>query len=117
MRFAVCLLSILILSLPLQLFLPWWSILIAAALVGAIVSLPGIQLFVCGFVGTAAVWWGYAWMIDVKNQSILSSRIADLFNLGSPHLLILIGGALAGLVGGLAATSGGEIRKLIAGQG
>ena len=102
-----------ILSLLMQLFLPWWSLLIAAAIVGAAFSLSGFLSFLGGFLGTAIVWWGYAWMIDMKNQAMLSSRIAELFNAGSPAVLILFCGMTAGVVGGFAALSGSEVRKII----
>jgi len=96
----------------LQLFLPWWSILLAAGLVGATILRTGFQSFLSGFLGTAIVWWSYAWMIDIKNQSILSTRIAALFNVGNPALLILVSGLIAGVVGGLAAVCGNELKKL-----
>jgi len=113
MKFLLSIILTAVLSLLLQLFLPWWSIVIAAALVGIIFSLAGIQSFLSGFLGIALVWWIYAWVIDVKNQSILSERIAELFHLGSPALLIIICGLIAGLVGGFAALSGSETKKLI----
>ncbi len=112
MKFLLPVILIAIISLLLQWFMPWWSIVIAAALIGVMFSLSGFHSFLSGFFGTAIVWWGYAWMIDAKNQSLLSTRIAELFQLGSPMLLIFICGIVAGLVGGLAAVSGSEIKKL-----
>ena len=99
-------------SLMLQLFLPWWSIVIAAALVAISFSQSTFRSFIAGFFGTAIVWWGYASMIDVKTQSVLSSKIAELFHAGSPVILILISGLIAGVVGGLAAMSGNELKKM-----
>ncbi|HXH17844.1 MAG TPA: hypothetical protein VNJ07_02085, partial [Chitinophagales bacterium] len=106
MKLTQSVLATAILSLLLQLLLPWWIIVAAAALAGAIFSIGGFRSFVSGFLGTAVVWWGYAWMIDVKNQSLLSARIAELFHLGNPALLIFVCGLLAGIVGGFASVSG-----------
>jgi len=113
MKFLISIILTSAVSLLLQLFLPWWSIVIAAALVGMAIPLARFQSFISGFLGIAAVWWVYACIIDVRNQSILSGKIAEIFHLGSPALLILACGLLAGMVGGFAALTGSEARKLI----
>lgn len=113
MKFLLSLILTAALSLLLQLFLPWWSVVIAAVLVGAAIPQGGFQSFAGGFFGTAIVWWVYAWMIDMRNQSILSGKIAVLFHLGSPLALILACGLIAGLAGGLAGLTGSEARKMI----
>lgn len=113
MKFLISTVMIALLSLLLQLFLPWWSIVIAAALGGTVFSLGSLKSFFCGFLGTAIVWWMYAWIIDLKNQSILSAKIAELFNMGTSAMLILFCGMLAGIVGGLAALSGSEAKKIL----
>lgn len=48
--------------------------------------------------------------IDVKNEHILSQKIAQLFPLGgSSFLLILVTALVGALVGGLAAMSGSSL--------
>ncbi len=113
MKFLLSIILTAMLSLLLQLFLPWWSVVIAAALVGTAIQLGRFQSFAGGFLGTAIVWWVYAWIIDMRNQSILSGKIAELFHLGSPLALILVCGLVAGLAGGLAGLTGSEARKMI----
>jgi hypothetical protein len=112
MKFILLIVATALLSAAVQMVLPWWSLVIAAALAGALFSLSAIRSFAGGFLGIAAVWWCYAWMIDVQNESLLSQKIATLFHIGSPALLIIASGALAGVIGGLAAVSGSEIRRL-----
>lgn len=99
-------------SLMLQTVLPWWSLALAAFLIGIVVSQSLFLSFFSGLLGTAVVWWGYAWLIDMNTASLLSEKIAALLKTGSPALLIFAGGALAGIVGGFAAASGSAMRKL-----
>ena len=48
--------------------------------------------------------------IDVKNESILSHKIAQLFPLGgSSGLLIMVTSIIGGLVGGFAALAGASV--------
>jgi len=84
----------------------------AAFIAGAAFSLNGFPSFLSGLLGTAIVWWIYAFIIDMRTESILSVRIAELFLIGSPALLILAGGLVAGILGGFAAVSGWAFRKL-----
>ncbi len=95
----------------LQLVFPWWSLVIAALAVGTAVSLSGFKAFLSGLIGTTVVWWIYSWIIDMKTDSILSQRIAELFHVGSPVVIIMISGILAGIAGGLAAATGSALKK------
>ncbi|GIV33270.1 MAG: hypothetical protein KatS3mg031_0805 [Chitinophagales bacterium] len=113
MKFSIALILAAIISLVLQWFLPWWSLVVAAFLTGFILVLPPWQSFIAGFIGTALVWWVYALIIDIRTQSILSEKIAPLFHLSHPALLILLCGASAGLIGGFALLSGSECRRMI----
>ncbi len=112
MKFLLSLLLTAVFSFLLQLFLPWWSMIIAAFSVALIFNTGALSAFFSGFLGIALVWWGYAWMLDAQSQSILSVKIAELFQVGSPILLILLSGLLAGLVGGFAGWSGTTFRKM-----
>lgn len=99
-------------GLLLQIALPWWSLALAAFLTGIIVSQSLLLSFVSGLLGTAIVWWGYATLIDITTASLLSSKIAVLFHVGTSAALLIAGGALAGIVGGFAAASGHAFKKL-----
>ena len=57
------------------------------------------------------LWGGLAYWIDIKNESILSTRISQLMGIGNnPVLLVLITGIIGGLVGGFAAMSASFLR-------
>ena len=114
MRTIQATLLIAILSLPVQMFLPWWWLLaVVAFVIGYLINLAGYKAFIAGFVGNAAVWWGYAGYTRIRTHGILSNKIAVLFHLPNPWLLVLIAGIIAGLVGGMAAVSGRELKRLV----
>ena len=100
-------------SILLQFALPWWSLALAAFFIGIAIKQSAFLAFLSGLLGTASVWWAYAWIIDERTASFLSQKIALLLQIGSPVALVFVGGVLAGVVGGFAAMSGGELRKLI----
>lgn len=111
MRFLLATLLIAILSFIAGLFLPWWSIALVAFGVGFLIPQGVGRSFVSGFLGVFLLWCLLALWIDLKNESILSHKIAQLFPLGgSSVLLILVTALVGGLVGGFAAMSGASIR-------
>jgi len=93
------------------LFLPWWGIAIAALLVAVLVHQKAGKAFLSGLLGIFLLWAGLAWWIDIKNNGVLSERIALILPLnGNSVLLIGITALVGGLVGGLAALSGSFLR-------
>ncbi len=93
------------------LYLPWWSIAIAALLVAVMVHQKAGKAFIAGFLGVFLLWGGLAWWIDMKNEGILAAKIASVLPLGgSAIVLILVTGLIGGLVAGFAAMSGSYLR-------
>ncbi len=116
MKFILSIILTALLSLVLQLFLPWWTIVIAAFIAGVVIPLGGFRAFLSGLLGVAIVWWVYSLMIDMQTNSILSEKIAVMFHAGSPLILILLCGLLAGVIGGFASLSGKALHGIIKGQ-
>jgi len=111
MRFLLSVLLIVALGFIAGLFLPWWSIAIVAFLIAFLIPQAIGRSFLAGFVGIFILWGLVSLWIDIKNESILSSKIAQLFPLGgSSILVILITGLVGALVGGFAAMSGASLR-------
>ena len=109
MRFAVQILVILALGYILELFLPWWSVAIAAFAGGLILTTR--WNFIAGFAGIGLLWLGKALITDLSSESDLADRVARIFMLHNTALLLLVTFILCGLVGGFAAMSGGALRK------
>lgn len=87
----------------LQMLLPWWSLCIAAFVACIFFARNGGQAVLGSLLGAFVLWVIMASVIDIHNDSVLSDRVADIFFVQRPLLLILV----TGLVGGLAATGPG----------
>ena len=112
MRFLVAVILTALLAFVAGLFLPWWSLAIAALFVAVIVRQSAGRSFLSGFFGLFLLWIALAWWIDMKNGGILSKKIASLLPLGgNTLLLLLVTGAVSGLVAGFAAMSGSYLRS------
>jgi hypothetical protein len=112
MKFFLSILLTALLAFIGGLYLPWWSLAIAAFVVALLLQQSAFRSFAGGFIGLFLLWGGLAWWIDMKNQGILSKKIASLLPLGgSSFLLILVTAIIGALVAGLAAMSGGFLRK------
>ena len=112
MRFILATLLTASLSFIAGLYAPWWSIAIIPFLVALLIKQRYGIAFISGFLGIFLLWGGLAFWIDVKNNGVLSQKIAELFSLGgSSILLILVTGFVGGLIGGFSAMSGSSLRS------
>jgi hypothetical protein len=94
--------TIILLGLLVHQFTPWWSIVIVAAIVGGIFNEHAGKSFLFGFIGVFLLWGIAAFQIDVGNESILSTRMAEIFGAN----MIMATALLGGLVGGMGALTG-----------
>ena len=101
-----------IISVNLQLFFPWWTMPLAAALTAFVMKIEPLPAFTVACMVAVLSWGGYAAYLDYQNTSILSTRMGQLFGGLSPILLIMVTAAFAGLFGGLAALVGSYARRL-----
>ena len=93
------------------LFSPWWSVALVAFLVALLLKQGYGRAFLSGFAGIFLCWGIVALWIDVKNNGVLSHRIAQVLPLGGSGLLLILVTAFVGaLVGGFAAMSGSSLR-------
>lgn len=104
MKFIISTILIALLSLVAGMYLPWWSVALAAFLVIFLIKLGPLPAFFSGFLGVFICWSLIALSRDIANEGILSVKIAQVFPLGgSQALLIFISALIGGIVGGLAA--------------
>ena len=66
--------------------------------------------FLAGLSGIALLWLIKAWMLDASASAPLTERVAAIFSLSKP-LLLLVTVLLGGLVGGFASMSGAALKK------
>ncbi|MFO7845639.1 MAG: hypothetical protein R6V27_03685 [Balneolaceae bacterium] len=95
------------------LFLPWWSLVIPAVFLGAVFFQSSLRAFTLGFLSLAAAWLFQVMYVDILNDSILSSRIADMTGLGQSWMIIGTTVLLGGLLGGTGTLFGSQIRAVL----
>jgi len=108
MKFLLQLIVIFVLAYILELFFPWYVIVVAAFFAGYVVR--SRANFFAGFLAIAGLWAWKAWMIDSEASTDLSTRVARIFTLQDNTLLFVITAVVGGLVGGFAALSGALLR-------
>lgn len=112
MKFLLATLLTALLAFVSGLFLPWWGIAVVALLTALLVQQRPAKAFLSGLLGVFILWTGLAWWIDLKNNGVLSHKIASVLPLGGNSLLlILVTGLVGGLVAGLAALTGSFLRS------
>ena len=96
-----------------QLYFPFWSVVLVAFIIGLFFLHKNSRTgFFIGFLAIAILWGGYAFYLDMLNESILSTKMGNLFG-GLPGLaLVCLTGVLGGLLGGMGALTANLGRKL-----
>lgn len=105
--------AILFFSWLLTVFLPWWGIVIPGLIFGAWLLRGGFKAFITGFFACGLAWFLQALYIDIANESILSTRIAEMMGTGSHWIILLATFLIAALVGGFATLTGYFIKAVL----
>ncbi|MDI9358672.1 MAG: hypothetical protein QM528_06975 [Phycisphaerales bacterium] len=99
----------LLLGLSTNIF-PWWSFAVAVFIIHCFFKQGHFLSFLSGFMSIFILWFCIALVMDVRNNHILSQKIASLFYMnGSSIMLIIVTGLIGGILGGLAALTGSFI--------
>lgn len=99
-------LAILFFSWFLTLFLPWWGIVVPCLFFGAWLIESAGRAFLTGFVAGGLAWFLQALYIDIANESILSTRIAEMMGVGSHWIILLATFLIAAVISGLSTLTG-----------
>jgi hypothetical protein len=92
--------------------LPWWSFVVTNLIIAIALPIKPLQSFIAGASGVGALWAGLAFGIDMANNHILSSKVAQILPLGGSYIALIIVTAFVGaLLGGLASLTGSFVRK------
>jgi hypothetical protein len=106
-----------LLGLGFQWVLPWWSVVVAAFLVGTTTQERFRWAFLVGVLGIGLLWLVHAWGIHLQTGGILSDRVAEVFGVGSGTALVFLTGLIGGLIGGLGGMTGAAFREVVAREG
>lgn len=92
--------------------LPWWSFVITNLIIAIALPIKPLQSFVAGALGVGTLWAGLAFGIDIANNHILSTKVANILPLGGSYIaLIVVTATVGALLGGLASLTGSFVRK------
>ena len=112
MKFFISLILTILLSFALCLFLPWWSIAIAAFVVAALIPQKPSKAFVTGFIALFLLWGGLSFWMSNNNEHVLAHKVSQLIlKMDSPLVLVLATALIGALVAGFAALAGSYLRK------
>ena len=112
MKFFISLILTALLAFAFCLFLPWWSIAIAAFIVAALIPQKPGKAFYTAFIALLLLWGGLSFWMSNNNQHVLAHKISQLIlKMDNPMLLILITALIGALVAGFAALAGSYLRK------
>jgi len=90
MKFITSLILTAVLSFAACLFLPWWSIAIAAFIVAVLIPQHPGKAFITGFVALFFLWAALSYWMSVKNEHVLAHKISLLIlKMDNPYILIL----------------------------
>ncbi|HTE08604.1 MAG TPA: hypothetical protein VK628_07550 [Flavitalea sp.] len=104
MRSLVAILLTAILAWLAGIWLPWWSVALAAAIVALIVPQAPGKAWLTGFLGILILWAVAALLVNLRNESVLAPKMAAILPLqGSVGLLIMITALTGALAGGMGA--------------
>ena len=103
-------LLILIVSLLLQFFLPWWIIAPVAFGLTFWKAQSAGRAFGSGFLAIFVLWVIVSLISSVPNENLLANRVAEMLTLPASSfgwlIILLVTGIIGGLVAGLSALAG-----------
>lgn len=114
MKFTLGILLTAGLALAAHLYLDyWWTVSIAAFIVGLLIGGRWLSGFAYGFLGIGLLWGGYALFLDFANGSLLSRQIGQMLQGLNSYSVLGITALVGGLLGGFSAMSGSVLRSLL----
>lgn len=112
MKFIVSIVLTALLSFAFGIFLPWWSIAIAALVVAFAIHQTPWKAFLTGFLGVFLLWFLLVLSINTANDSILAAKVSVIIlKSDSPAALMLVTALIGGVVGGFGALTGSLMRR------
>ncbi|WP_224998431.1 hypothetical protein [Cesiribacter sp. SM1] len=92
---------------------PWWSALVCAAVISALIPTTSLRAFMSGFTAVGLLWLVCALIFSAQTDFVLSSRVASLFGVNSSAFIIFLTTLIGGIAGGMGALCGNQLRKTV----
>lgn len=113
MKFFVSILVTGLLAFACGLYLPWWSVAVAAFIVSSVIYQSPIRAFFTGFCAVLLLWFGLILKINADNENILVDKVSLIMGMGGSFVLVILSCVIGAIVGGLGALTGSLLRKAI----
>lgn len=97
----------------LQSFMPWWGIVVIPVLVGYTMHRKTKMAFASGFLGIFLLWGIHAFNTHISSSGHLGERMAMVFQMPNPYLLIIAGAVIGAIVAGFAGLTGIYLRRAL----
>lgn len=94
----------------LLIYLPWWSTVILALMVGFLSSFKPLPTFLVLFFAGLLAWGGSAWWVDGHYARSVAALLADM-GLGQALFAYLATAVVGGLAAGFASALAASLRK------
>lgn len=112
MKFIISFLLTALLAFAFCLFLPWWSIAIAAFLVAALIPQRPGKAFLTAFAALFLLWGLMSFWISSNNDHLLAKKVSQLIlKMDNAIVLVLVTALIGALVAGFAALAGSYLRR------
>jgi hypothetical protein len=108
MKFILQVIAIFVFAYIAELFLPWYSLAIAAFVMGYL--LKSKANFLAGFLAIGLLWFTKAWMIDANASADLAQKVALIFPVKEKIWLMLVTAFIGAIVGGFATLTGAILK-------
>lgn len=107
MRNLLYLFGLILLAILLHQLLPWYAIALAGLLFGVFAPVTSAgKAFAYGLLAGAIVWGVYSGFLNYNNDSILATRIGNMFGGLSAWSMVVITALVGGVYGGLGSITG-----------
>ena|SRR5690349_9961247 len=113
MKFFISILVTGLLAFACGLYLPWWSVAIAAFIVASLIYQPPFRSFLTGFCAILLLWFALILKINAANENILADRVSLIMGMGGSMMLVIISSIVGAIAGGLGALTGSYLRKML----
>lgn len=116
MSFLLAVILTAVLAAVAEMFLPWWSMCVAAFIVGFAIPQKRVAAWMSAVVAIFALWLFYALYLSSANDGILVNRVAELFGSitgGKSFRVFFLTAAIGSLAAGFSALTGRLLGVLV----
>lgn len=96
-----------------EMFFPWWTAVVVAFVVLALLPTSSPKAFLAGFLGLGLLWLAGALLYSFQTDFILTAKVASLLQARNSAVLIILTAVLGGIAGGMGALSGNHLNLLL----